>query len=72
MAPLVDLSQVNIDEGKSFAIKWVDEAGPRPLAEESADEDDLVNKINPPMIMNHRDNQKLVKSIVKGSKLNLA
>jgi hypothetical protein len=57
MAPLVDLSLVNIDEGKSFAIKWVDElaANSRPLAEESADEDDLVNKINPPMIMNHRD-----------------
>lgn len=56
MAPLVDLSQVNIDEGKSFAIRWVDEANAnRPLAEESADEDDLVNKINPPMIMNHRE-----------------
>jgi len=55
MAPLVDLSLVNLDEGKSFLLKWVDEASNRPLAEESADEDDLVNKINPPMIMNHRD-----------------
>lgn len=26
MAPLVDLSGVNIDEEKSFTLKWVDEA----------------------------------------------
>ena len=57
MAPLVDLSQVNIDEEKSFALKWVDENLNRPLAEEGADEDDLVNKINPPMIMNHRESR---------------
>lgn len=47
MAPLVDLSQVNIDEMKSFALKWVDEAHAKPLAEEGPDEEDLVNKVNP-------------------------
>ena len=68
MAPLVDLSQVNIDEGKSFALKWVDQtAMSRPLAEESADDDDLVNKINPPKVMNHKEHRN-VKPIIKGSK----
>jgi hypothetical protein len=37
------------------------------LAEEGPDDEDLINKINPPMIMNHRENRQL-KSIVKGSK----
>jgi hypothetical protein len=41
------------------------------LAEEGPDDEDLVNKINPPPIMHHRENR-LVKSIVKGSKLNLS
>jgi hypothetical protein len=54
MAPLVDLSQVNLLEPKQFLLKWVDESQQRPLAEEGADEDDLVNKMNPPPIMNHR------------------
>jgi len=26
MAPLVDLSSVNIEEGRYFQLKWVDEA----------------------------------------------
>ena len=59
MAPLVDLSGVNIDEDKNFTLKWVDEASKmqRALQEENADEDDLVNKINPPPIMNHKENR---------------
>jgi hypothetical protein len=57
MAPLVDLTGVNIDEEKNFTLKWVDEGAllKRPLAEEGPDEEDLVNKINPPPIMNHRE-----------------
>ena len=55
MAPLVDLSCVNIDEEKSFTIRWVDETSKRPLSEEGPDEEDLINKINPPPIMNHRE-----------------
>jgi len=45
MAPLVDLSGINIEEDKNFTLRWVDEAhqGRRPLAEENADEDDLIN-----------------------------
>lgn len=54
MAPLVDLSGVNIDEEKNFKLKWVDEANKRPLAEENLDEEDLVNLVNPPPIQNHR------------------
>lgn len=70
MAPLVDLSCINIDEEKSFAIKWVDEtAQNRPLSEEGPDDEDLINKINPPAIMNHKESR-LLKSIVKGSRLN--
>lgn len=41
----------------------------RPLAEEGPDEEDLVNLVNPPKIMHHRENR-TVKSIAKGSKLN--
>lgn len=54
MAPLCDLSKVNIQEEKSFTLKWTDQAANRPLSEENADEDDLVNLQNPPMILNHR------------------
>ena len=43
MAPLCDLGQVNIQEEKSFKLRWTDQAQVRPLAEENADEDDLVN-----------------------------
>lgn len=58
MAPLIDLSQVNLDEGKSNLIVWVDEhKQPRPLAEEGPDEEDLINKMNPPPIRNHRENR---------------
>ena len=57
MAPLVDLSQVNIDEGKTFTLKWVDESKAKPLAEEGADEDDLVNKVNPTAIKIHKENR---------------
>ena len=73
MAPLVDLRDVNIEEDKNFTLQWVDELGQlkRPLSEEGPDEEDLINKINPPPIMNHRENRQ-VKSIVKGSKLNLS
>ena len=57
MAPLVDLSGINIEEDKNFTLKWVDEAnqGRRPLAEENADEDDLINLQNPAAIMSHRE-----------------
>ena len=71
MAPLVDLSQVNIEEGRVFTLKWVDESQIRPLAEEGADDDDLINKINPPPIKLHKENRSL-KSNLKGSKLNQA
>lgn len=57
MAPLVDLTGINLDEEKNFTLKWVDEnlMQKRPLAEEGPDEEDLVNKINPPPIMNHKE-----------------
>ena len=48
MAPLVDLSLVNIEEGKNFTLKWVDEAKQDALCQENADEDDLINLQNPP------------------------
>lgn len=54
MAPLVDLSQVNIEEGKDFNLKWVDETVNQPLAEEGPDDEDLINLVNPPAITNHR------------------
>jgi hypothetical protein len=31
MAPLVDLSGINILEDKTFMIRWTDEAGVKPL-----------------------------------------
>lgn len=44
MAPLVDLSLVNIEDGKSFTLKWVDEVNKNEaLCSENADEDDLIN-----------------------------
>lgn len=55
MAPLVDLSGINIEEDKLFALKWVDQAFTKPLAEENLDEDDLINLHNPPPIMNHKE-----------------
>ena len=69
MAPLVDLSGINIDEEKSYALRWVDQASAqnRPLAEENLDEDDLINLINPTPIKNHKDSR-IVKPIVKGSR----
>ena len=70
MAPLVDLSGVNMDEEKSYQLKWVDEAYSRPLAEENLDEDDLINLQNPPAINSHRETRQL-KSGLKGSRLNL-
>lgn len=50
MAPLVDLSGINLDEEKDFKLKWVDERFGRPLSEENLDEEDLVNLVNPPPI----------------------
>lgn len=71
MAPLVDLSGINIDEDKNFTLQWVDEATNlnRALAEEGPDEEDLVNLVNPPPITYHRESRS-VKSIIKGSRLN--
>lgn len=70
MAPLVDLSGVNIDEDKLNTLKWVDEASKRPLAEEGPDDEDLVNKVNPPPITLHKQSKSL-RPIVKGSRLKL-
>lgn len=68
MAPLVDLSGVNIDEEKNFTLKWADELPQRrSLAEENLDEDDLVNLVNPAPIKSHRE-KRSVKPIVKGSR----
>jgi hypothetical protein len=67
MAPLIDLSGINIDEERLLTLKWVDESGRgKELAEEGSDEDDLINKINPPMINSHREGRNL-KSAIKGS-----
>lgn len=68
MAPLVDLSSVNIEEGKNFTLKWVDEARHVPIWEEGADEDDLINLQNPSPIKHHRENRQ-TKSAIKGTKL---
>lgn len=70
MAPLDDLSRVNIDEPRIVSMKWTDEAGVRPLQEEGRDEDDLVNLVNPPPIRHHRE-QRQTQSIIKGSRQNL-
>jgi hypothetical protein len=55
MAPLVDLSQVNIDENRYVTMKWVDESLQQPLTAEGPDEEDLINLVNPPMITNHKE-----------------
>jgi len=60
---------VNIEDEKNFTLKWADEAYNRPLSEEGPDEEDLINLVNPPRIMNHRESRQ-VKSIAKGTKLN--
>jgi hypothetical protein len=67
MAPLCDLSNVNINEPRSFKLVWSDESAvrQRPLAEEGPDETDLVNLINPSKVMNHWQNTP-VKSNIKG------
>jgi protein-tyrosine phosphatase len=56
MAPLADLN--GYDEKSSYTLKWVDEKFKKPLTEENLDEDDLVNKLNPPPITNHRENHR--------------
>jgi hypothetical protein len=56
MAPLADLN--GYDEKSSYTLKWVDEKFKKPLTEENLDEDDLVNKMNPPPITNHRENHR--------------
>ena len=56
MAPLADLN--GYDEKSSYTLKWVDEKLKKPLTEENLDEDDLVNKLNPPPITNHRENHR--------------
>lgn len=68
MAPLCDLSNVNPD-GKTFTIRWVDEAHKDGyLAVENADEEDLVNLNNPPMIKNHRTTYHNLRSNIKGKR----
>ena len=66
MAPLADLN--GMEEKTQFTIKWVDEKMRKPLTEENMDEDDLVNKFNPPPITNHREPHRSVKPITKGSR----
>ena len=66
MAPLVDLSTVNILEGKKFTIRWVDESKGKDLAEEGPDDQDLVNLVNPAPIILHKQFPE-VPSIMKGS-----
>lgn len=57
MAPLADLSGYEGDKS-IYTLKWVDEKLKKPLTEENLDEDDLINKFNPPPITNHRETQK--------------
>jgi Dual specificity phosphatase, catalytic domain len=72
MAPLAELNFGNGFEDKiTFTLKWVDEKLKKSLTEENLDEDDLVNKINPAPIMNHREDRRNVKPIVKGSRQKL-
>lgn len=69
MAPLAELNISNGFEDKaSYTLKWVDEKMKKSLTEENLDEDDLINKVNPPPIMNHREGHRSVKPIVKGSR----
>ena len=72
MAPFADLNlgKGPIEEKQNYTLKWADEGKmKRPLTEENLDEDDLVNKHNPPPIMHHRENHRQVKPIVKGSRI---
>lgn len=70
MAPLADLKfGPDMDDKTNFTLKWVDEKLKKPLTEENLDEDDLINKFNPPPIMHHRETHRQVKPIVKGSRL---
>jgi hypothetical protein len=57
MAPLAELNITNGFEEKAvYTLKWIDEKQKgRPLTEENLDEDDLVNKFNPPPITTHRE-----------------
>lgn len=66
MAPIADLS--GYDEKNVFTLKWIDEKLKKPLTEENLDEDDLVNLDNPSPIKSHRETQRQVKPIVKGSR----
>ncbi len=52
MAPLADLT--NLPTEKTTRLQWVDQKGLGALAVENLDEDDLVNKLNPPRIQNHK------------------
>ena len=71
MAPLVDMQPCQPEDNVS-KLRWVDLANHKPLAVENDDADDLVNKVNPPMITKHRDPSLLygLKSNLKGSKPN--
>jgi len=69
MAPLVDLSVVNIEEGRQVSLKWTDEGNMMPLSFEGPDDEDLINKHNPPPIKNHRENRN-TRSALKGGKQN--
>ena len=69
MAPLAELNFGPGQEEKTFyTLKWIDEKFKKPLTEENLDEDDLINKMNPPPIVNHKENHRHVKPIVKGSR----
>ena len=68
MAPLVDLSGVNLAEDKNFKIRWTDLTKPgAPLAIENEDEKDLVNLQNPSAITRHKEPNH-AKSAIKGSR----
>lgn len=47
MAPLIDLSNIVVDDYKQNALRWVDEHHNRDLAEEGPDDEDLINLVNP-------------------------
>lgn len=70
MAPLADLNITNgFEEKTTFTLQWMDEKNKKPLTEENLDDDDLINKVNPPPITSHRETHRQVKPIVKGSRL---
>ena len=64
MAPVADLSCVNLAIEKSFKLRWRDNSG-MALTEENRNEDDLCNLKNPPPIQTHRKTHRL-KSGIKG------